>query len=199
MTYRRIVLPRFHAYDSTPKCFQIFQGPRHWRTDRWDTLLSDRGSRVPTLRKALRRCLDRMDAAVMSRNANGTRHVRPDAQSGATIRKERRLATRGPARRVFGRVWVRGSPPDIGGRFKRKESNRDVCLDERIGTGITQDPNNRSILLERDLTGRTGISNTRCKASDAHGIFHADGHPSKGTCLVAAARPSLSLLYHHFS
>jgi len=88
-TYRRIVLPGVHAYDSTPKRFQVFQGPRHWRIDRCDALLSDHGSRVPGLRKALRRCLDRIDATVMSGDANGTRHVRPDAQSGAAIRKKR--------------------------------------------------------------------------------------------------------------
>ena len=171
MTYRRIVLPGFHAYDSTPKRFQIFQGPCHWRIDRCDTLLSDRGSHGPALRKALCRCLDCMDTAVMSWNANGTRHVRPDPQSRAATRKERRLATRRPTRRVFGRGRVCGSPPDIRGRFKRKKSNWDICLDERIGTGVTQDPNNRGILLERDQTGRTGISDTRCKAGDAHGVF----------------------------
>ncbi len=123
----------------------------------------------------MRRCLNCIDAAVVSRDANGTRHVRPDTQSGTAIGEECRRATCRSTGSVFSRVRICGPSPDIRRGFEGKQSNRNVRFDERIGTSIAQEPDDRGILLKRDQPGRTGISDTRCKPCDPHGVFHADG------------------------
>ena len=145
----------------------------------------------------MRRRLDRIDATVMSGNTNRTRHVRPDAQSGPAKRKERGLAARRPAGRVPGRVRVRRPPPDIGGRLKGKERDRHVRFDERVGTGVAQEPHDRGVLLEGDQPGRTGIAHARREPGDAHGVLQADGHAGEGARPVALPREGLRLGYHH--
>jgi|SRR6267142_2444174 len=78
-----------------------------------------------------------------------------------------------------------GPAPNIGGGFKGKECDRHVRFDERIGTGIAQEPDNRSIFLKRYEPGWTGISDAGCEPGDEHGVLDADEHPGERTCLVA--------------
>jgi hypothetical protein len=75
---------------------------------------------------------------------------------------------------VFGRVRVRGPPPDIGGGFEGQQGDRDVRFDERIGAGIAQELDDRSISLKRDEPGRIGASDAGCEAGGAHGVFDAN-------------------------
>ena len=133
----------------------------------------------------------------MSGNTNRTRHIRPDAKSGPAKREERGLAARRPAGRVGGRVRVRRPPPDIGGRLKGKERDRHVRLDERVRTGVVQEPHDRGVLLEGDQPERIGIPQAGRKAGDAHGVLQADGHAGEGARPVARPREGLRLGYHH--
>src|SRR6266403_875575 len=135
----------------------------------------------------------------MSGDTDRTRHICPDAQSGAAKCKKCGFATCRPTGGVLRRVRVSGSPPDIGERFKGEKSDRNVGFDKWISTSIAQEPDNRSVLLKRDQPGGTRISDGRRKTGDAHGVFHADGHSGEKTCPVALPRRGLCLGYHHLS
>jgi hypothetical protein len=138
-------------------------------------------STIATLREVMRRRLDRIDAAVMMGcEGSPPRHIRcpvwpPHERSAASPPVDRQEC----ARRDVG-SWTGPRHPRRIQRKKGKECDRHVCFDERICTGIAQEPDNRSILPKGYEPGWAGISDAGCEPGEA----------SRQTCLVARASPS---------
>ena len=76
--YQMIIFPRLHTNNCLPKILQIFQGSRHRRMHSRHTCLTWDTSRIPSPREAPNRCLDRIDARIVSRDTDGSSYVCPN-------------------------------------------------------------------------------------------------------------------------
>jgi len=156
--YQMIIFPRLHTNNCLPKILQIFQGSRHRRMHSRHTCLTWDTSRIPSPREAPNRCLDRIDARIVSRDTDGSSYVCPNTNPWTSISKESSLSACWSARRMCLLVGVQCSSENVIGGFEGKQGDRNIGLDKRNSTGVAKEADKRRIFLSRPSDPRR-ISN----------------------------------------
>lgn len=149
----------------------------------------------------------------MCRHTNGSSYICANSNPRTTISEQSRLSTSRSTRGVSILVRIRGTTENIISGLKREERNRNIGLDKRDGTSITEEAYKCGIFLCRFADPR-GISDTvvisfnsdsltnasitiMIGAEDVAHVFETNGNSSQRSVPIALPRVARGRRYEY--